>query len=153
VDDEANDGEVLYVAAHPRPIRSTVDALTITPEEIKSVSQKQAEARPNIWKPMLWGSRRDSELLDRLQGKYLPLAALTISRNWTVGVGYQIGGGGSMDASHLMGMDVIEATMVGPLRLSADKLKPFAHSHLHRTRKAALYRAPHVLLRRTIIDG
>jgi N-6 DNA Methylase len=152
-EDNVDDGQVLYVAAHPRPIRSTVDALTITPEEIKSVSQKQAEARPNIWKPMLWGSHRDSELLDRLQSKYLPLAALAKGRDWTVSTGYQVGGGGSRDASHLIGMDVIEATMVEPLRLCADKLRPFTHGCLHRTRPAALFRAPHVLLRRTIIDG
>jgi type I restriction-modification system DNA methylase subunit len=157
VEEENNtdDDQVLYVAAHPRSIRSTVDALTITPEEIKSVSQKQAEARSNIWKPMLWGSRRDGELLDRLQGKFLPLAALAKDRSWTVSTGYQVGGGDSKDASHLMGMGVIEATMVEPLKLSMDagKLRPFAHSHLHRTREAALFQAPHVLVRRTIIDG
>jgi hypothetical protein len=141
-----------YVAAHPRPIHSTVDALTITPEEIKSVSQKQAEVRPNIWKPMLWGSHRDSELLDRLQGKYLPLAMLTKDRGWTVSTGYQVGGGGSKDASHLIGMDVIEAAMVEPLRLCADELRPFTHTHLHRSREPALFRAPHVLVRRTITD-
>src|ERR1019366_6146556 len=151
--DDVSDSDVLYVAAHPRQVRTTVDALTIAPEEIKTVSRKQAEARPDIWKPMLWGSNRDIELLDRLRSKYQPLHALSKQRGWTVGQGYQVGGGGSKDASHLAGMATIAATMVEPLRLGPGEQQPFAYDHLHRTREAELFQAPHVLLRRTVTDG
>ena len=58
------------------------------------------------------------------------------------------GPGGESDASDLLGMRNIEATSVTPLHVS-DVGHIFTARSLHRVRNPALYKGPHVLVRRT----
>jgi hypothetical protein len=145
--------EILYVSAHPRPLSGTVDALVIAPEEVRGISRKLAEARPEIWSTLLWGTVRDIELLDRLRIEFSPLEKLADEHNWETGQGYQVGGGDANDATHLYGFPIIPTEAVQPLHVSDVHREPFTLTHLHRPRKVALFNGPHVLVRRTIVGG
>lgn len=48
--------DLLHVAAHPRSLSNAVDALIITPEEVRSISANQARTRPDLWRVLLWGT-------------------------------------------------------------------------------------------------
>jgi hypothetical protein len=145
--------EILYVSAHPRPPTGTVDALTITPEEVRGISHKQAESRPEIWSTLLWGTVRDLELIDRLRVEFRSLDEIADERGWTRGQGYQLGGGDANDAAALQGLPIIPTTAVLPLRISPEQFERFTFPTLHRPRNIKLYKAPHVLVRRTIVGG
>ena len=125
----------------------------VAPEEVRGISRKQAEARPEIWSTLLWGTVRDIELLDRLKIGFPPLRKLNDERNWESGQGYQVGGGDANDATHLHGFPIIPTEAVQPLHVSDVHLEPFTLNHLHRPRKVALFKGPHVLVRRTILGG
>lgn len=146
-------GEIVYVAAHPRSMSATTDALVITPEEVRSIGYRQALYRPELWKIMLWGSQRDLDLLDRLKVKFPTVEEVASERGWTYGQGYQVGGGDANDASHLLGLPIIPTKAVAPLRLSASVFENFALPVLHRPRDPQLFRGPHVLVRRTMVNG
>ncbi|MEV6487517.1 N-6 DNA methylase [Actinoplanes sp. NPDC051633] len=145
--------EIVYVAAHPRPMSATTDALVITPEEVRPVSYRQALHRPDLWKVLLWGSQRDLELLDRLRLKFPSTEQVASERGWTYGQGYQVGGGDSNDASHLFGLPIIPTEAVTHLRLNTSEFEEFTLPTLHRPRDPQLFRGPHVLVRRTMVDG
>jgi hypothetical protein len=145
--------EILYVAAHPRPLMGAVDALPIAPEEIRGISQKQAEARPDLWSTLLWGSTRDVEFLDRLRIDFPTLGKIVGDRNWARGQGYQVGGGDENDATQLFGLPIIPTDAVQPMYLSEIQLETFARPYLHRPRDIRLFKAPHILIRRTVAHG
>ena len=145
--------ELLYLSAHPRPLSGAVDALTITPEEIRSISVKQAQTRPEIWATLLWGGPRDIELLDRLRTRYRPLEEVATSRQWVWGQGFQRGGGDRNDATHLAGLPIVPTRAVLPLHVISYPSVTFDLPYLHRPRNEALYKGPHILIRRGIVQG
>src|SRR5262249_40011619 len=108
---------ILHIASHPRPLSAAAGVLTITPEEVRTVSSRQASARPDVWKAMLWGGPRDLELIDRLRASFPPVQEIAEKQGWTTGRGYQVSGGDEIDASHLNGLPDIPTTSVLPLRL------------------------------------
>lgn len=143
------DDALLYVAAHPRATNA-VDALIVAPEEIRSISKRQAASRPDLWKVLLWGSTRDLELIDRLRRSAPALGDIARERGWHCGQGFQVGGGDHNDASELIGLPVIETKSVGFLRSTQQQYELFDRETLHRPRTRGLYSAPLVLIRRGI---
>ena len=141
------------MSAHPRPLSNAVDALTIAPEEVRSISRKLAEGRPEIWNTLVWGSQRDVELTDRLRIAFKSLEDLANERNWATGQGYQVGGGDENDASALLGLPIIPTEAVERLHIREGFLDCFDLDYIHRPRSVALYRAPHVLIKRTITQS
>src|SRR5262249_48649423 len=139
----------------PRPLSAAAGVLTITPEEVRTVSSRQASARPDVWKAMLWGGPRDLELIDRLRASFPPVQEIAEKQGWTTRRGYQVSGVDEIDASHLNGLPDIPTTSVLPLRLAepVSALSTFQREHLHRTRDLSLFKGPHVLVRRTVANG
>jgi hypothetical protein len=142
--------EVLHVAPHTRVLNSAIDALTITPEEVRPVSIRQAIARTDIWKVMLWGGPRDLHLIDRLRSSYPTVAEFAVKFDWTTGRGYQVAGGDENDASQLQGLRDVPTLAVDPLYLDQANQFAFNRDYLHRVRNLSLFAGPHVLIRRTV---
>jgi hypothetical protein len=145
--------EIVHVAPHPRLLSSAADVLTITPEEVRTVSVRQAIGRPDIWKVMLWGGPRDLQLIDRLRATFPSVEEVASKLDWTTGRGYQVGGGDENDASHLRGLPDIPTEAIDQLRISQSVLPTFDREHLHRVRSMRLFTGPHVLIRRTVSGG
>ncbi|MGH3430116.1 MAG: hypothetical protein ACRDQZ_21525, partial [Mycobacteriales bacterium] len=141
---------LLHVAAHPRALGSPLDTLVVAPEEIRSISKKQATSRPDLWKVLLWGSVRDLDLIDRLRRSAPSVGDMARARGWYSGQGFQVGGGDNRDASELIGLPVVETASVGFLRSTQEQYELFDRNTLHRPRDRRLYTAPLVLIRRTI---
>ncbi len=141
---------LLHVAAHPRALGGPLDALIVAPEEIRSVSKKQAASRPDLWKVLLWGSVRDLDLIDRLRRSAPSVGDIARERGWHYGQGFQVGGGDHNDASELIGLPVVETASVGFLRSTMEQYELFDRDTLHRPRNRKLYSAPLVLIRRGI---
>jgi hypothetical protein len=151
--DDLSTDDVLYVAPHPRPMNLAVDALVVTPEEIRTVSAKLAAGRPDLWKVLLWGSGRDLELLDRMRVQHPTVREIAGSHGWTYGQGFQVGGGDENSAAELRGLPVLTSGSIGRLRLAIHPTLPFERLTLHRTRSRDLYRAPVVVAKRTFVGG
>ncbi|WP_200215621.1 HsdM family class I SAM-dependent methyltransferase [Micromonospora coerulea] len=145
---------ILHVAPHVRPLSAAVDALVITPEEVRTVSAREAIGRPDIWKVLLWGSVRDLELIDHLRSSFPSLGDLAEEHEWVIGQGYKDAPRLSQaDATHLHGFDLIEARSVQALRLHPAPSSTFQRPTLHRPRTADRYKGPLVLIPRTLPGG
>ncbi|MBV9012476.1 MAG: SAM-dependent DNA methyltransferase [Pseudonocardiales bacterium] len=140
---------LLHVAAHPRALGNPVDALIVAPEEIRSVSKRQAASRPDLWKVLLWGSTHDLELIERLRRSTPSLGEIARERGWYWGPGFQVKGDHN-DASQLIGLPVVKTESVEFLRSIQQQYELFDQETLHRPRNRRLYSAPLVLIRRGI---
>lgn len=149
-EEDTSTHEILHIAPHVRPLMAAVDALVLTPEEIRTVSSTLAINRPDLWKVLLWGSHRDLKLLDKLRSNHLSLEQLAATSGWSIKQGYKEGGQPQLDASHLAGLPVIDATAVRPLRPVVEKNALFSRSTLHRPRSLNIYRGPKILISRTL---
>ncbi len=149
-DETESKRKILYISPHPRPLMAAVDALVITPEEIQTVSSTLALDRPDLWKVLLWGSRRDLKLLDKLRSNYPSLGQLASTSKWSIGQGYKEGGQPQHDASHLAGLPLIDATAIRPLRPATEEAVLFSRPTLHRPRSLRTYRGPQILISRTL---
>ena len=153
-EEDSQSFDILHIAAHPRAQGRAIDALVVTPEEVRTVDSRQAIARPDVWRTMLWGGPRDLELLDRLRGRFPSLDEVTRQQQWASGQGYQVGGGDANSAEDLHGLPIVETKFVHPLRILAPSgFEEFRRDYLHRPRDPALYEGPHVLVRRTLVGG
>lgn len=150
---EAPEGDILHVAPHPRPLNRALEALVVTPEEISTVRSRLAQGRADIWKVLLWGSRRDLELIDRLRARYPTVKETAEERGWTFGQGFQVGGGDANDARHMIGRPMLDLEQVMPLRIDRSVRALFEYETLHRPRDPKLFQAPVVVVRRTLFDG
>ncbi|MBQ0903576.1 class I SAM-dependent DNA methyltransferase [Micromonospora sp. U21] len=145
--------EILHIAAHPRPMNTTLDALQIIPEEVRTLSRRQAQVRSDIWKVLLWGGYRDLQLIDWLKASFPSVQELVTKNGWIAGQGYQPNGGDRNDAAHLLGMPDLDASFVLPVRIAERPVETFQRPYLHRTRDERLFRGPHVLIRTTFVNG
>jgi hypothetical protein len=94
------------------------------------------------------GSLRDATLVERLAVKFAPLSELEKS-GWLVGSGYQLKGGDTRVAAFLNAVPKAESRHIMPLVVDAYS-RPESATEFHRTRALELYRAPHILVARTI---
>jgi hypothetical protein len=92
-------------------------------------------------------------LLDQLRTDFPTLEKIADEHHWIRGQGYQVGGGDANDAAHLHDLPIIPTGAVLPLHILDATLEPFTLPTLHRPRNADLFKAPHVLVRRTITGG
>ncbi|WP_236030802.1 HsdM family class I SAM-dependent methyltransferase [Paractinoplanes lichenicola] len=145
---------LIHVAAHPRSVNSAIDALQVTPEEVRSIPVSMAENRADLWKILLWGSLRDLQFIDWLRATFPTVQDWASKKGWVAGQGYQPAGGDQNDASHMFGLPIISGNDVLPLALGSsagDSI--FDVPYLHRPRNPRLFQAPHVLIRTTFVRG
>jgi SAM-dependent methyltransferase len=144
------DREILHIAVHPRLFSSAAGTLVVAPEDFHVVSARHAVSRPEVWKILVWGSPRDADLIDRLRCRFPSLAEVMQSRGWQKGQGYKLGGSPQKDASELVGLPVVDVRSVLPLKLPAMHADPFGGPTMHRPRRREQYRAPQIVVRRTL---
>lgn len=145
--------DILHLAAHPRPLNAAMDALVVTPEELRRVPKSQALNQPEIWKVLLWGSIRDLKLLNRLKASHPSLGSLIERNDWYMGQGYKEGGDPQSDASDMIGLPLIKPSAVKTLRVDPLPTEVFTRGSLHRTRSMRTYLGPKILISRTLPGG
>jgi hypothetical protein len=153
VGDKSNE-EIIHVTVRPRPFTKASSALVIAPEDLHIVQASLARSRPGIWKTLVWGTSRDLDFLDQVRSKFPSLEEVMKQRNWTHGQGYKVAPKqAQFDASFLIGKPVIDVRAVRPMRQPSFHPGRFQATTLHRPREASQYRAPQVIVRRSLPTG
>jgi hypothetical protein len=150
---------VLHVVPRPSPLQRALDGFLVSTDDVKVVGAALAGSVPDIWKTYLRGSSRDAELIRRLRGTYPTLEAVAEDRGWITGMGGTLGRGGS-PSDHLIGLPIIPYDRIRPLHVSGVQGRLFGGEFevvttrtMERPRDPLLYRAPHLLARRTASEG
>jgi N-6 DNA Methylase len=153
-DSRADQQNIIHITVYPRSFSRIAGALVIAPEDLTVLSSAQARVRPDIWKPLVWGSLRDADFLDRMRAKHPSLRDIVEDRGWSVGQGYkEAPNQPQQDASFLAGMPIVDKDSVVPYGRPQFQRARFSRQTLHRPRTASQYRAPQVLVRRTLPNG
>lgn len=97
-------------------------------------------------KAALFANAREFDVMDALlrSPQLVRLGAWTRALGITMDQGYQLHGGGSSPASHLLGLPVVDAETFRAVRLP-ESLPAFAAPHAHRPRSKAVFEGPLVL--------
>lgn len=124
--------------------------LRIDPDAMHPISPQRLTEFPFLLKSLFRGTALDVHLLDRLHKLRLPtLAGWWQKAGLASGDGYQKSSE-HMDASHLLSRPHLTTTEATALRIDPARLPLFNLPRLHRTRDAAIYEGPLLLLREAV---
>jgi hypothetical protein len=150
-DNRLRAGPVLHAAPHSRQYAGIVDSIMLAPEEVSEVPYSLALSRPDIWTTLVWGSTEDQELIDFLTSKFSNLETMARDRGWNWGQGYKRKGAEQKDASFLAGLPEVIVDSVVPFHFEVRSV--FDSPTLTRPRKPETYKAPRLLIKRTLHSG
>jgi hypothetical protein len=151
--DQREPSEILHVVPRGSPLQSSIDGFVVSQDDVHRVPTKLAAAAPDIWKVLLWGTMQDYELISRLRSSNKSLGEVAAERDWVHGRGFQIRGGDRNDASQLVGLPFVPTESVRAFHTVRDDYSAVASRIMHRPRDVNLYGAPHVLIRRGLLQG
>lgn len=155
---------ILHVVPRPSPLQRALDGFLVSTDDVKVVGTSLARSVPDIWKTYLRGSTRDVQLIRRLRADFPTLEQFGDEHGWVARMGATFGKGGpstpSSSAEHLLGLPIIPFARIRPFHISNlqdrffdDEFDVVTSPTMERTRDERIFRAPHLLVRRTIVDG
>jgi hypothetical protein len=143
------DGTIAYCS--PKPSHTFQDNLlfTIEPEDIAHIPYDEAVDSETIWKVSMWATPRDYELVRRLS-KMQTLEKVADRRGWTHSIGYQLGKR-DKTVEEFRGMKFLEANALTRYAIEQDTLRTLSEIKFERPRleKKAIYKSPHLLIKRS----
>ncbi len=139
---------VTYYGPHPSPLAKSVAGVVVAGDEIKSLASQATQMKPFAWKVCLWGTPRDLAFITRLREEFLSLQTVAEKRGWILHEGLQKKGTGRMHAPELNELPFIPVEALEPFRAVADMSLRVGQVDFHRTADLAIYKAPHLLIRR-----
>ncbi len=142
---------ITFATPKPGPVSVATGRIAIDADRIARVPRRALQRTPGLLRQLLFGDMRDAQLIDRLCRRVLVVGDLSkASRQdrWTVGLGYQIGGGARNDLPLIREIPAIHPEGLLPFGVSIEA--PIDADCFHRPRKAALYDGPRVLLARGV---
>jgi hypothetical protein len=142
---------ITFAAPKPGPVSAATGRIAVDADRIARVPRRALQQTPGLLRRLLFGDMRDAQLIDRLCHRVLVVGDLSkASREdqWTVGLGYQIGGGAHNDLPLIREIPAIQPEGIVPFGVSVEE--PIDAEQFHRPRKAALYEGPRVLLPRAV---
>lgn len=139
---------IVHVSPRRTPLAQNIDGIVVSQHNIQMITKTDA-SDPRTWKVLLWGTKADLEIIQRLRRGYPSLARLVRERGWTTGTGYQAGGGRHEDSTHMIGMPIIEPGDVESLRVFVSRdADLFDLPTVHYRRNRDIYVGPRVLMRK-----
>jgi SAM-dependent methyltransferase len=149
---EGEPWELIHAVPRPSPLQQTADGFVLGQEDIHRVSLRLATSHADVWKILLWGGERDLAIVARLRAHFRTLGEVAKDRGWVHGQGFQIKGGDRNRADELVGLSFVPTQSIAPFEADTTS-KVVDERFMHRPRDPALYRGPHVLVRRGVARG
>lgn len=144
---------IVHVVPRITPLHEAVDGFVVSQEDVHLTAVDVARHYPYVWKLHLWGEPRSFDILARLRTAFPTLGEIGAERGWVWGQGFQVKGGDANSAEALLGMTFVPTRSVMPFRVQGLGSQIVSDSVMHRPRDPRLYRGPHVLVRRGLVDG
>ncbi len=146
---EDRDEAVLHVSPRRTPVAQIADAIAIPQQNIRRIPRSTTMTDPALWKPLLWGGLADLALVRHLRENFKSLRSIADMNKWSDGPGFQIvNNGDENDASHLAEIPYLRTAALHAMRLPTELDDPVTAPVMHRPRGVAIYRAPHILMRK-----
>lgn len=146
---ESRSDAVLHVSPRRTPVAQIADAIAIPQRNIRRIPRATTETDPAIWKPLLWGGALDAALVRHLRETFPSLQITAEKNRWHDGQGFQdVKKGAENDATHLADFPHLPTRELHAMRLPTKLSSPVDKPSMHRPRKAEIYRAPHILMRK-----
>jgi hypothetical protein len=141
---------VTFCTPRRSPLSESAGRVIVSGDEIKRIPRAEAIRRPDYWKAALSGTMRDVVLIETLRLRYPTLRELEDERGWILGSGFQTGGGEKHTSHLLQTSRFVPARNIQAFSVTSPSSERVQAEHFHRIRAEALFRGPHVLIRRGI---
>jgi hypothetical protein len=157
--DSSQPGDVLHVAPRLSPLQRAIDGFLVSSDDVSFIRAEVAQSVPDVWKTYLRGTYRDFSLIEKMRLRFPTLESVAFERKWVVGCGFQdqVVGGDENPSSHLLGLPIIEYDRIRNFGITGqdsqfipEELPVITANVMHRPRNPQLFKAPHVLVRRTV---
>jgi len=124
--------------------------IVVEKTDIKSVQQKLLLDNDWAWKTLVYGFTGDFNIIRDLKATKRTLREnLSKYQIKTKGTGVQYHEGDGIDASHLLGRELLDSdTAIEHFMLFENNVTKFAKEKIHRPRKKTLFRAPYCLVKK-----
>lgn len=139
---------LVHVSPRRTPLSTSIEGLVVSQQNIREISPGLAGSSTLLWKTHLWGGSRDLDFVRHLREAFPTLGDMADSRGWSSGQGFQVRGGDENDASDILGLPLLQPDAIGPLTVDAERREFVTDPVMHRPRDPAIYRAPHVVIRK-----
>jgi type I restriction-modification system DNA methylase subunit len=142
--------KILYCS--PRSILKSrlVDGIALDVSDIKYIPRKEAsKPTSKIWKIAMWGSERDSILIERLSS--LPLLKERFKKakkdGWAMGVGFETSEPADKSDNTIKKLPHIEASNIERFYSRKDRTTSITRTMFYRLGEREAFKAPHVLIK------
>jgi hypothetical protein len=157
---------VLLARLHNQPNTSTIPVISvpwtssflrsgafeISPSDVRFVAVSDIKESPHALKAFALGTPRDRLLLRQISDETLTLAATLEKLNLKFVTGVQLLTGDRKDASHLIGLPLLDSGDLEP-RIDVKALPAFSKEEIHRPRDRSAFRAPLVVFGEGLREG
>jgi hypothetical protein len=157
---------VLFARLHNRQNKATIPVISvpwtstfsrsgafeISPSDVHFAPIQEIQDSPYALKAFALGTPRDRLLLRRVSGETPSLSEVLEKLKLTIVTGVQLLAGDQNDASHLIGLPLLDSGEL-ELRIESQSLPHFTRRKIHRPRDRAAFRGPLVLLGEGLRDG
>lgn len=154
---QTDNNQVTHTSIKHNIFYNLLKILVIEKNDVKKLQQANFRTYPWIWKVLLYGNALDFQFIKRLKEEYTVKIIDVIKRDnqFYFGVGVQIGGGDSNDASHLIGKRFLntqpQSKHLTPFKIkNSNQVWETKNTKIHRPRNPNLFEPPMILIKKGI---
>jgi hypothetical protein len=149
----ATDDTITHVVPRITPLQASIDGFVLAQDDIHHLPARRMQSHPDAWKIYLWGTHADFNLITHLRETHRSLRAVASDRSWLGGRGFQVEGGDENPTTAIRGLPLIPEEAIRPFAVDSRLVETMEYDLVHRPRDLALYKGPHVVIRRGATGG
>ena len=141
--------ELTHLCLKPNRLFSLFKIFVLQRTDIKKVVQERLMEYDWLWKVLVYGSYLDFNFIRRLKGDYKSIADIVFDKgNLLGGQGVMVGGGDDNDATHLIGLPLLNTRKgVKQFYLNLNSNNKWSLESAHRPKDKKLFTAPFLLVK------
>lgn len=141
--------ELIHFCLKPNRLFSLFKIFVLQRPDIKKVMQKRLLDNDWLWKMLVYGSYLDFNFIKRLKKDYKTIADIVVDKgNLLGGQGVMVGGGDENDATHLIGLPLLNTRKdVKQFFTNSDLDNKWSLDMAHRPKDKKLFTAPVLLVK------
>jgi hypothetical protein len=148
---QSRTGRLAYGVPKPSPLSHQLGAIVLDTTEIKYLDREELVDNPTLWKIALWGTPRDSALIERLMA--LPTLDEQAGKlGWKIAEGIQINGGDENPGPWLRKLPLVSTGSFRRYLVDPDSCEPIIAKFFHRPRTPEIVKAPLALIHQSPVE-
>jgi type I restriction-modification system DNA methylase subunit len=146
--DNALNNQFEYISMKPNIFFRRFNIIVVEKNDIKHVPQALLRERDWAWKTLLYGFSGDIDTIIQLQTEFRSIKEELAATKPPLlkGTGVKYNDGDLLDATHLVGSDLLDSDAIDHFTIDLSKMSVFQKQKVDRPRNPKLFHAPYCLL-------